>query len=160
MKTMTESVINGATGPALPARIGTSRPAVRREAAQWPATFQDREVVFESLTGRPFMLASPGSQKQRRRGVALLLDWLASYPGQTWQDRWLASGADTAGRRWRDIPAGWLRGQGRPSANATVNALCAALPVVICADVLRPSIDWFVRAVPRGGALARPDAGR
>jgi len=111
--------------------------------------------VFESLTGPPFVLASPGSQKQRRRGVALLLDWLASYPGQTWQDRWLASGADTAGRHWRDIPAGWLRGQGRPSANATVNTLCAALPVAICADVLRPGIDWFVRAVPRGGALAR-----
>ncbi|MEO5778252.1 MAG: hypothetical protein ABIQ22_00575 [Arthrobacter oryzae] len=155
MTTTTESPIDVAAGPASPVRAGTTRPAVRGEAAQWPATCQDRDVVFDSLTGPPFVLAGPGSQKQRRRGVALLLDWLASYPGQTWQDRWLASGAETAGRHWRDIPTGWLHGRGRPSANATLNALCAALPVAICADVLRPGIDWFVHAVPRGGALAR-----
>lgn len=155
MTTRTESAIDVSAGPALPARAAPRRPEARREATQWPATYQDRDVLFGSLTDPPFVVASPGSQKQRRRGVALLLDWLASYPGQTWQDRWLSSGADTAGRHWRDIPAGWLRGQGGPCSNATVNALCAALPVAISADVLRPGIDWFVRAVPRGGALAR-----
>jgi hypothetical protein len=45
--------------------------------------------------------------------VTALLDWLGAQPGQTWQDRWLASGADAAGAAWRDIPAQWLRASGR-----------------------------------------------
>ena len=155
MTTTTKSAIDVAAGPASPVRTRMRRPVAKGGAAQWPATCQDRDAVFDALTGPPFVLASPGSQKQRRRGVALLLEWLASYPGHSWQDRWLASGADTAGRHWREIPAGWLHGQGRPSAKATVKTLCAAVLVAICADVLRPGIDWFVRAVPRGGALAR-----
>jgi integrase len=155
MTTTVEPAIDVAAVPALPGRTGTSRLAGGADAARWPVTCSAREVVFESLTSPPFALASPASQKQRRRGVALLLDWLASYPGEAWQERWLASGADTAGGHWRDIPAGWLRGQGQPCANPTVDALCAALPVAICADIIRPTIDWFVRAVPRGGALAR-----
>lgn len=155
MTTTTKSAIDVAAGPASPVRTRMRRPVAKGGAAQWPATCQDRDAVFDALTGPPFVLASPGSQKQRRRGVALLLEWLASYPGHSWQDRWLASGADMAGRHWREIPAGWLHGQGRPSAKATVKTLCAAVLVAICADVLRPGIDWFVRAVPRGGALAR-----
>ena len=34
----------------------------------------------------------------RRRGLPVLLDWLEDQPGETWQQRWLASGADAAGR--------------------------------------------------------------
>ena len=54
---------------------------------------------------------------------------------------------------WRAIPAQWLRGAGRSAEQTPL--LGAALTVAICADVLRPSTAWFVRAVPRGGALAR-----
>jgi hypothetical protein len=32
-----------------------------------------------------------------RRGLPVLLDWLGEQPGRTWQQRWLASGADAAG---------------------------------------------------------------
>lgn len=149
-----EAVVEVA-GPTTPPPIGTNPLARRGGAARWAATFRDRDDVFESVTGPPFVLASPGSQKQRRRGVALLLDWLASYPGEGWQDRWLASGADTAGGHWRAIPTRWLHGQHPSCTNATLDGLCAAVTVLIGADVLRPSIDWFVRAVPRGGALAR-----
>ena len=155
MTTMTELVLEVADDVASPRRTGASRFTGRAGGASWPATERDRDLVFKSLTSPPFVLSSPGSQKQRRRGVVLLLDWLAGCPGQAWQERWLASGADTTGEDWRDIPAQWLHSQGRPCAKATLDALCAALPVAICADVVRPSIDWFVRAVPRGGALAR-----
>jgi hypothetical protein len=37
-----------------------------------------------------------------------MLDWLLAQPGDTWQDRWLASGADADGRCWRHIPVRWL----------------------------------------------------
>ena len=114
---------------------------------------QDRERVFDRLTRAPFLLGSAGAQKQRRRGLGALLGWLGEQPGESWQDRWLASGADTAGADWRRIPAQWLRAAGRPQGQTAL--LGAALTVAICADVIRPSTAWFVRAVPRGGALAR-----
>ena len=43
----------------------------------------------------------------------MLLDWLDDQPGETWQQRWLASGADAAGERLGGrCPAGWLRRRG------------------------------------------------
>ena len=55
-------------------------------------------------------------------------------PGRTWQERWLASGADTAPATWRDVPTAWLaargdHGEGRRS------ALIEAMSVAICAVV-------------------------
>lgn len=35
------------------------------------------------------------------RGAGVILDWLASHPGDGWQDRWLVSGAD-ASKDWID----------------------------------------------------------
>ena len=48
--------------------------------------------------------AGRGRDKTRRRGLTKLLDWLQSQPGDTWQDRWLASGADAAGFGWAELP--------------------------------------------------------
>jgi hypothetical protein len=69
--------------------------------------------ALERLTRPPFVLGAAGSHKQRVTGLGLLLDWLADQPGRSWQERWLASGADAAGSRWRQVPAGWLRARSR-----------------------------------------------
>lgn len=82
--------------PAASTPIGVRFPA-RPRLASWPATGRSRDQLLDRLTQAPFLLASAGSQKQRRRGLAALLDWLDEQPGDSWQDRWLASGADTAG---------------------------------------------------------------
>src|SRR5437763_513416 len=82
------------------ARVET-RFVPRAPAPGWPDTRLDREQVFERLTGGPFALESVGGRKRRRHGVTVLLDWLGDQPGQTWQERWLASGADAAGAGWR-----------------------------------------------------------
>jgi hypothetical protein len=58
-------------------------------------------------------LGHTGAQKERVLGLKSLLDWVEDQPGDSWQDRWLASGADTAGRGWREVPAGWLHGRDR-----------------------------------------------
>lgn len=155
MTTIEQAIDEIAAGPMPPCPPAVSHREGRPGVGDWPITRRGRDAVFELMTGPPFVLASPGSQKHRRRGVVLLLDWLSSYPGRTWQERWVASGADTAGEHWRDIPARWLEGQGRPRASSVRDVLCAAVPVAVGADLIRPSIDWFVRAVPRGGALAR-----
>ena len=94
-------------------------------------------------------------QQRRVRGLAMLLDWLAAQPGQSWQERWLASGADRAGAGWRQLPAQWLRDRGLPGEGRQAE-LCSALTVVICADLIRPSLGWLVSADARGnGALVR-----
>ena len=130
-----------------------SRP--RRVPAAWPATLQPRDTAGERLTRPPFVLDDVKRQQRRVRGLALLLDWLAAQPGQSWQERWLASGADRAGAGWRQLPAQWLRDCGLPGEGRQAE-LCAALTVAICADLIRPSLGWLVSADARGnGALVR-----
>src|SRR6266540_3877147 len=134
----TPPVVSGATPARFPARL---------PAAAWPATRQDGAQVLQRLTRAPFALESAGSQKQRRRGVVLLLAWLSEQPGASWQDRWLASGADAAGARWRQLPAQWLRDRSH-AADGQHAMLGAALTVAICAEVVRPGLAWLVAAVP------------
>ena len=80
--------------------------------ASWPATLQGRDAAWELLTRPPFVRDDVKGQQRRVRGLALLLDWLSAQPGGTWQERWLASGADLAGAGWRQLPAAWLRDRG------------------------------------------------
>jgi hypothetical protein len=100
--------------PQAPPGVET-RFARRAPAAGWPGTSLDREQALERLTGGPFGLDSVGGRKRRRQGVSALLDWLGALPGETWQDRWLASGADAGGAAWRRIPAQWLHMTGQYS---------------------------------------------
>jgi len=84
----------------------------------WAATELDRGSVQALLLGPPFALGNPASQAGRRIGLIRVLDWLERQPGGTWQDRWVASGADTAGNAgWR--PAGCTR----PAADAATRGM-------------------------------------
>jgi hypothetical protein len=69
----------------------------RAPTATWPATQQPREQVLDRLFQPPFLPDNPISRATRRRGLRRLLDWLGDQPGDTWQQRWIASGADAAG---------------------------------------------------------------
>ena len=70
----------------------------------WPAAVQPRQLVTTRLLTDPYTSASAALQAQRRRGLARVLDWLEHQPGDSWQDRWLASGADAEGNiAWRRL---------------------------------------------------------
>ena len=73
----------------------------------------------------------------------MLLDWLEEQPGQTWQGRWLASGADDACGQWAGLPAGWLRGRGLLS-KSRLELMTSSLPVLVGADIIRPSLGWLL----------------
>ena len=94
----------------------------RPSEQSWWQTRQSREALVERLLGL-FTDPSAGRtrDKTRRRGLTKLLDWLQRQPGDTWQDRWLASGADSAGFDWADLP---LRGRSRRDAITATS--CAA----------------------------------
>ena len=151
---MTSSLVADAAVSALPTERDTCRARFppRLAPAIWPAARASRQEALGRLTRPPFVLGAAGSQKQRAIGLRLLLDWLADQPGRGWQERWLASGADAAGSRWRQVPAWWLHGRGQYS-DGRRDALCGALHVAICADLVRPSPSWFAAAVMRGGTL-------
>jgi hypothetical protein len=81
--------------PALPT------PLIAR-ADRWPGTDRSREQLLDALTS----IEPRHDAKERARrqlAVRLLLDWLAEFDGDSWQQRWMASGADAAGRSWSGL---------------------------------------------------------
>jgi hypothetical protein len=120
----------------------------------WPVTRQERDEVWERFTSGMFVLSNANSQDRRVRGLAWLLDWLADQPGETWQQRWMASGADALGGAWRQVPIAWQRARGRES-RWLWHELSGALVVAICGDLVRPSLGCLVAGAAGKGALTR-----
>jgi integrase len=107
----------------------------------WWQTRQSRE----DLTGRLLGLftdpdAGLARDKTRRRGLTKLLDWLQLQPGGTWQERWLASGADAAGSGWAELP---LKGRVtvRPHHR---DELFAGFVLLVAGQVIRPAYRWLL----------------
>ncbi len=126
----------------------------RPPAEDWPATRQDRDEAFERLTSGMFVLDNEASQERRRRALKWFLDWLSDQPGETWQQRWMASGADEAGGKWRREPIAWQREHGRESRWLRAE-LSGALVVSACGDLVRPSLACLVAGGAGKGALTR-----
>jgi hypothetical protein len=139
--------------PPLAAPVSAPFPA-RPVPTSWPATRQTRDQAMVELTAPQFVLKDAARRSKRFLGVTLLLDWLADHPGRSWQERWCATGSDAAGRAWRELPQDWLSRHGYGTWRQ--EALVEALPVVVSADLVRPSLPWLVSGAPaRGGLLVR-----
>jgi integrase len=113
-------------------------PAILRPST-WPATAAGRHEILE----RAEDLERAHGKELRRRvaGVRLLLDWLDTFPGVTWQQRWLASGADHAGESWADAVSvpGLLAGvDGRAQ-------LTGGAGRMVLLGALRPAYGWLYR---------------
>ena len=115
----------------------------RQAEASWAATRQDRGQVMDLVATASSALPGSRVQASRRRGLPLLLDWLEEYPGQTWQDRWLASRADDARGQWAELPGRWLRDRGLHS-KSRLELMTSSLLVLVGADVIRPSLGWLL----------------
>jgi hypothetical protein len=137
------------------------RPRMRAEAAagmharfparivpdRWEATAWNRDTVMARLLASPFATGGPASMRRRRLGLARFLDWLQHQAGETWQERWLASGIASDGRLdWRPQVAGWLTRAGRASAGTAglQASVTSGLGQLIYADVVRPSLAWLL----------------
>ncbi|MFD1548025.1 site-specific integrase [Nonomuraea guangzhouensis] len=131
------------TGPRLGREAVRTRFPPRPIDATWSTTQCDRETAIRWATVAPFVISNPVVQAKRVRGLRHLLDWLAGQPGDTWQQRWTSSGAETLGPRWRQKPVAWLAEQGLRSAWLP-SELSSALLALIFADVVRPALRWLV----------------
>lgn len=115
-------------------------------ASSWPATTATREQVLGRCLAAPFAVDHPLSQQRRRLGLLTVMNWLQAQPGATWQQRWLASGAQDRSD-WRDLVAVWTATRVRRSAadaGKPPTQLAPSLLVLVCADVIRPDLTWLL----------------
>lgn len=119
-----------------------------RPAGQaWAATAQPRGEVLDRLTCPPFSLDTPwnGHRSLQVRGLTVVLDWLQEFPGRSWQERWLASGADDLGFGWQARLTRWLSGrQAEDRVGGRHSVLAPAMALLLGGDVLRPGLPWFL----------------
>ena len=72
----------------------------------------------------------------------------SSKPGPTWQERWLASGAEAEGRTWTDLVRREVPSlASRPAGNVHTDLL-TAMRVMLTGQVLRPGYAWLLRYRP------------
>jgi integrase len=120
-------------------RAGRQQPRPGEEG--WWQTRQSREDMVARLLG---MFTDPSAgltrDKIRRRGLTKLLDWLQRHPGDTWQERWLASGADAAGFGWTGLP---LK-ERVPIRRHHRDELFAGLVLLVAGQVIRPAYRWLL----------------
>jgi hypothetical protein len=120
----------------------------------WPHTGQTMEETLRRLTSAPFVPELKAAAAGRRRGVTKLLGWLSVFPGDTWQQRWVASGAqDHPGVSWVRLPLQWLAERGQPAA-CQQEHLSSGLLMLICGDVIRPGLAWMLTRTHRYLATA------
>jgi integrase len=107
----------------------------------WWQTRQERTALAERLLT---VFTDPGvagrRDQTRRRGLAKVLDWLQLQPGETWQDRWLTSGADAAGFAWTKLPLG-----DDPVPGHRRDELTSGLVLLVAGQVIRPTYRWLMR---------------
>ena len=116
----------------------------RPNPASWEATAASRGQVLARVLAAPFSTGSAGYQAELRRGVCTVLDWLAAAPGKSWQARWIASGAEQSSD-WRVLAAAAAVVGRSDTARRNLQYRCSAgLTVLICADVIRPSLGWLL----------------
>jgi len=119
-----------------------SRFPPRAVAASWPATEAARSVVVGRLLAPPFAVEHSCSRQNRRLSVLSVVTWLQTQPGDSWQERWLTSGAEDHAD-WRHLVATDLVGRAGGPGNP-FRRLSSGLLVLICGDVIRPSIGWLL----------------
>ncbi|MGA5498040.1 tyrosine-type recombinase/integrase [Streptomyces cinereoruber] len=116
----------------------------RERPSAWEATAVTREEVLERLARPPLRAVEPSAQANRMSGARLVLDWLMTFPGETWQQRWQESpahGQHIASQGWRDAFVAWARPEGRVSRRET---LLVGVLALLCADAVRPDPEFLI----------------
>jgi len=130
----------------------TRRPWVRPELTPLPAvvdalrrgrlekaprsTLEPLVIALAVSWWPPSMSADTNPFPPVKRSAGLVLDWLTSQPGETWQERWLNSAADVSGYAWLD-----MAGIDGPARRADASYVMSALLVL---RAIKPSLNWLM----------------
>ncbi len=124
---------NGALRPKAPTPA-LPTPAIARSTV-WAAAQMSFEEVLDAV--RDLELAngatSPKFIRSQVRFAETLLGWLLRVPGESWQQRWHASGANAAGKEWTTLAA-------EPDKHGHFVAAAGRLLLL---DVIRPDYSWL-----------------
>lgn len=131
-----------------PAAAGRREYPPRPAPQTWSETEQPRAEVTERLTGPPFRSGSAEVRRSVNRGLTALLDWLEQQPGRTWQERWLASGAETQPKTWTALVLPGAAGIVSSTPKHARTDLLTAMRTMLTGQVLRPGYAWLLRYHP------------
>lgn len=132
---------NGALRPKAPTPT-LPTPAIGRPTV-WTASQMSYQEVLDAV--RDLELAngttSPKQIRSQMLAAETLLGWLLRFPGESWQQRWHASGANAVGKDWTSSAA-------EPDKHGH---LVAAIGRLLLLDVIRPDYAWLyaTHATPR-----------
>ncbi|MFE2263549.1 tyrosine-type recombinase/integrase [Streptomyces griseosporeus] len=105
-----------------------------------PAPFGDlskAEVVDLCGMARDILPGQSGSSAEKRRaGIRMLFHHLATFPGDSWQERWEASG-------FNDVNAQSVTILGRPEVRYHSSCLTSALKMAFSLRIIQPSVSGF-----------------
>jgi hypothetical protein len=110
----------------------------------WPQAELSRAAVSDLAFELPTGAQDADKRAGRRYSTNLFLQWLETWPGDTWQQRWEASGVETHGRRWREAPTAFVFKQIEASEFVARRHVVAGTGCLLCLRVLRPGYDWMV----------------
>lgn len=100
-----------------------------------------------TLAERAFRLPVGSRDPERRRtcrvATSRLLAWMETFPGETWQQRWQASGCEARGRAWVDDPAAWIQASTGNTARMVRRDVVEGIRALLCLRVLRPAYAWL-----------------
>jgi integrase len=110
----------------------TRLPAGEQRPRTGPANSLSAAEAFALVCELPMVAAIPDRRRNLRLwGIPLVLAWLEQYPGEGWQERWLAAGADQGVGWLDDLVAGDPRSPGSKRTAMTYAAACLFLARVI-----------------------------
>ncbi len=112
---------------AAPAPAPAAPPRPQRDLRRAPI----EEIAQAVRTAWP--TKSADNRWRRSRGTSDLLQYLSQFPGETWQDRWEASGFNEPGR-----PVSVLRSAPQDRSQIGTGAAC-----LFCLRVIQPSLEAF-----------------
>jgi site-specific recombinase XerD len=95
-----------------------------------------RDAEFEQLVAASLCVLPETDRdriNRRRAAIRAVTTWLAGFEGQTWQQRWVASGIDLSGRAWAEEPSRNRRGR-----------LIKGTEMLICCGMLHPDYPWLL----------------
>lgn len=149
---MTSTTVPIVTPPALTAKslagseidAQLQRFPPRSPGTDWPTTRISREEVLQRLERPPFKNGKDSTHQMRMVGARLLLRWLETFEGKTWQQRWNASPGSATSVGWTEAPLAWGIVHGRRPQKA---GLGSGLLALVCADVIRPSMPWLASSL-------------
>jgi integrase len=136
------------------AMVARQRFPARSVPNNWPGAERSRAEAARLLSRPPYTLENAGSELHHKHGIVMVLDWLEDQPGQTWQERWQASGIEQAGAAWRPVIKQWLHERDL-KADWRMPVVGRALTTLISAELLRPSVAWLAAGASRQGVLVR-----